>query len=109
MYSALVAQAQRIDVGADRVVLTFAPSQKIGPTFEKFKPALDGIATRLAGRKVVVVSDTSGKEPASSDPAAPPPVDPAKKSALKEQAMADPGVQALFEVFPGDIRDVEEM
>ena len=32
-----------------------------------------------------------------------------KKSALKEQALADPGVQALFEVFPAEIRDVEEM
>ena len=32
-----------------------------------------------------------------------------KKSALREQAMADAGVQALLEVFPAEIRDVEEM
>jgi DNA polymerase-3 subunit gamma/tau len=33
----------------------------------------------------------------------------AKKSALREQALADAGVQALLEVFPAEIRDVEEM
>ena len=32
-----------------------------------------------------------------------------KKSALREQALADAGVQALLEVFPAEIRDVEEM
>jgi hypothetical protein len=32
-----------------------------------------------------------------------------KKAALKEQALADAGVQALLEVFPAEIRDVEEM
>ena len=32
-----------------------------------------------------------------------------RKIALREQAMADAGVQALLEVFPAEIRDVEEM
>jgi len=32
-----------------------------------------------------------------------------KKSALREQALGDPGVKALLEVFPAEIRDVEEM
>jgi hypothetical protein len=32
-----------------------------------------------------------------------------KKSALRERALADAGVQALLEVFPAEIRDVEEM
>jgi hypothetical protein len=32
-----------------------------------------------------------------------------RKSALKEEALADAGVQALLEVFPAEIRDVEEM
>ena len=31
------------------------------------------------------------------------------KKSLREQAMADAGVQALLEVFPAEIRDVEEM
>jgi DNA polymerase III subunit gamma/tau len=35
--------------------------------------------------------------------------DSARKSTLREQALADAGVQALLEVFPAEIRDVEEM
>ena len=37
------------------------------------------------------------------------PVDADRKTALKEQALADAGVQAMLEVFPAEIRDVEEM
>ena len=32
-----------------------------------------------------------------------------RQTALKAQALADPGVQSLLEVFPAEIRDVEEM
>ena len=32
-----------------------------------------------------------------------------KKSALRDKALADAGVQAMLEVFPAEIRDVEEM
>ena len=41
----------------------------------------------------------SAPEPAAPDP----------KSALRAQALADAGVQAMLEVFPAEIRDVEEM
>ena len=34
---------------------------------------------------------------------------PDKKAELRKQAMADAGVQAMLEVFPAEIRDVEEM
>jgi hypothetical protein len=49
-------------------------------------------------------------DPAAPATAAPAP-DPvaAKKTELREQALADAGVQALLEVFPAEIRDVEEM
>jgi DNA polymerase-3 subunit gamma/tau len=106
-YNALMLQAQRVDVTADSVMLTFRPEQKIAPTFEKYRPAIEAIATRLLGRKTTVVATiASGDEPpaqTTSDPAA------GRKSALREQALADAGVQALLEVFPAEIRDVEEM
>jgi hypothetical protein len=35
--------------------------------------------------------------------------EPDRKAALKQQALADSGVQAMLEVFPAEIRDVEEM
>jgi hypothetical protein len=34
---------------------------------------------------------------------------PDKKAALREQAMADAGVQDMLDVFAAEIRDVEEM
>ena len=110
MYNSLVVQAQRLDVAADRITLTFAASQKIAPTFDKYRPELEAIATRLAGRKITVVSDMTGKEPdAANGTGGAKPVDADRKTALKEQALADAGVQAMLEVFPAEIRDVEEM
>jgi hypothetical protein len=34
---------------------------------------------------------------------------PDRKAALKARALADAGVKALLEVFPAEIRDVEEI
>ena len=96
--------------GSEIIVLGDA-SQKIGPTFEKYRPQLETIATKLAGRKVTVVSETvaASESPAGAEAEARAATEAERKTALKEQAMADPGVQALLEVFPADIRDVEEM
>jgi DNA polymerase-3 subunit gamma/tau len=113
LYNTVLAQAQRLELVGDKLVLTFPASFK-SPAFDKYKATIEGIATKLAGRRVTVQADTSGADQPSAPDApegggAKPPVDPQKKSALKEQALADPGVQALLEVFPADIRDVEEM
>jgi DNA polymerase III subunit gamma/tau len=110
MYNTLLVQAQKLEVLGDRLILTFAASFKYGPTFDKYRTTLEGIASKLAGRKIAVEADGSGAERAADDaPKARPPVDIGKQAALKEQAMADAGVQALLEVFPAEIRDVEEM
>jgi hypothetical protein len=109
LYNTLVVQAQRMDVSNDRIVLTFVAAQKIGPTFDKYRPVLEALATRMAGRKISVLSDTSAKEPPADGSAAAQAADADRKSSLKEQALADAGVQAMLEVFPAEIRDVEEM
>ncbi|HUR32674.1 MAG TPA: DNA polymerase III subunit gamma/tau [Vicinamibacterales bacterium] len=109
MYNTVLIQAQRIEVLGDRLVLTFASSFKFGPAFEKYRTALEAIATRLAGRRIAVEADGTGAETAAPDAPARPAVNVEKQAALKEQAMADTGVQALLEVFPAEIRDVEEM
>jgi DNA polymerase-3 subunit gamma/tau len=106
-YNTVVVQAQRIDVQGDRIVLTYTAAQKIGPAFERYKSTLETVATRLAGRKIAVVNETTAAEPAASGSAQGGEAD--RKSALKEEALADAGVQALLEVFPAEIRDVEEM
>ena len=110
MYNTVLVQAQKLEVLGDRLTLTFAASFKFGPAFEKYRSALEGIASRLAGRKMSVLADGTGAEPeAPLTQQARPAVDTEKRAALKEQALADTGVQALLEVFPAEIRDVEEM
>jgi hypothetical protein len=110
LYNTLLVQAQKFEVMGDRLVLTFAPGFKFGPAFEKYRGALEAMAAKLAGRKITVEADASGVEAApESTPASRPGVDPGRQAALKEQALADTGVQALLEVFPAEIRDIEEM
>jgi len=110
LYNTVLVQAQKLEVLGDRLVLTFASSFKFGPAFEKYRTTLEGIASKLAGRKITVAADGTGAEAASADtPQKKPVADVEKQAALKEQALADTGVQALLEVFPAEIRDVEEM
>ena len=114
-----MAQAQKIDVGSDRVVFTFSSAQRaLRDRFETDRPWLESLALQIAGKRVVfasVLMEAGAAQPALADAAAggasttaeKSPAD--RKSALKEQALADAGVQALLEVFPAEIRDVEEM
>ena len=108
-YNTVVAQAQKIEVTSDRVTFTFSSGQRaLKDNVEQNRAWLEALAMRVAGRKVSIVG-------VQTDAAAPP-AEPAPKAApaeqkpsLREQAMADSGVQALLEVFPAEIRDVEEI
>jgi hypothetical protein len=88
-------------------VLSYTAAQKIGPAFDRYRPVLEVTATKLAGRKMAVVADITTADAAPAGDARSSEAD--RKSALKEEALADAGVQALLEVFPAEIRDVEEM
>ena len=89
--------------------------------FEQNRSWLESTAEKVAGRKVTVQSTQGEAAPAAaadSGPSADSAGEPAaaataaksdRKTALKEQALADAGVKALLEVFPAEIRDVEEM
>lgn len=112
LYNTLLVQAQKMEVLGDRLILTFAASFKYGVPFERYKSTITGIASKLAGRNITLEVDATGADAPPDEPAhgrARPPVDAGKQAALKEQALADTGVQALLEVFPAEIRDVEEM
>jgi hypothetical protein len=105
----VVAQAQTIEVSADRVAFTFSATQRtLCETLEQHRAWLEGIAGRLAGRKVTVVA-VQAADAAVPLPGQTPDAAVTRKSELREQALADAGVQALLEVFPAEIRDVEEM
>jgi DNA polymerase III subunit gamma/tau len=109
-YNTVVAQAQKIDVAMDRITFTFSATQRtLRDVFDQNRAWLESTAEQVARRKVGVTAVQT--EPASAEPSAAAPPDPAaaKKASLREQAMADSGVQAFLEVFPAEIRDVEEM
>jgi hypothetical protein len=119
-YNTVVAQAHRIDVNADRITFVFGPAQSsLRQWFDQQKTWLDAAAERVAGRKIVVTSELASAPAASADPGSriPDPgsrlPDPGQateqKRDLKAEAMSSSTVQAMLEVFPAEIREVEEM
>jgi DNA polymerase-3 subunit gamma/tau len=110
-YNTVVAQAQKIEVEATRVSFTFSAAQRtLRDVFEQNRPWLESVAQQVTGRQIAVTS-VQGAEPGASGAqlAVEAPGKTDRKSTLKEQALADASVQALLEVFPAEIRDVEEM
>lgn len=109
-YGTVVAQAQRINIDADRVMFTFAPGQRtLRDMFEQNRVWLESVAQKVAGRRIAVSSVHGDAAAPPPGVAAAPPPEADRKAALRDRALADPGVQALLEVFPAEIRDVEEM
>jgi len=102
-YNMVVAQAQKIEVAGDRVTFTFSPNQRaMRDTFEQNRSWLESVGQQVAGRRIAFAAQSE----AAGEPT---PTAPDKKTVLREQAMADAGVQTLLEMFPAEIRDVEEM
>jgi DNA polymerase-3 subunit gamma/tau len=118
-YNMVVAQAQKIEIAGDHVTFTFSPAQRtLLSTLEQSRPLLEETAQRLAGGRKVTVVGVMAEAAAAPTVETPAPgdakssdgaVDNGRKPTLREQALADAGVQALLEVFPAEIRDVEEM
>ena len=88
-----------------RVLLGLAQPRQDDPADQEARTTAERVAQRKVGVSAVQT------EPTSTEPSASAPADPAavKKASLREQAMADSGVQAFLDVFPAEIRDVEEM
>jgi DNA polymerase-3 subunit gamma/tau len=111
LYSLAIAQAQRIEVTGDAVTFTFAPNQNVARAqLEQNRDWLEATAGRLTGRKIRVSAVQASGE--ASTPEAEEKASPAASTAkrdLKAEAMSSTGVQALLDVFPAEIRDVEEM
>jgi DNA polymerase III subunit gamma/tau len=107
-YNMVVAQAQKIEVAGDRVTFTFAPNQRtLRDTFEQNRPWLESIGQQVAGRRLVFAAQTQSEASGPTAESGDKPPD--KKAVLREQALADAGVQTMLEMFPAEIRDVEEM
>ena len=114
-YGTVIAQAQRIDVEADRVLIAFAPQHKaMRVQVDPVRATLEEIASQLAGRRMAVVTvETPGAASAPAAASAPDaatagPPGPDRQSQLRQQALADKSVQALLDVFGTQIKEVEE-
>ncbi|MBE3071681.1 MAG: hypothetical protein IMZ67_01785, partial [Acidobacteria bacterium] len=112
-FGTVVAQAQRIDFDADRVVFAFSAAHRIlGEQVQQNRAWLESLIERLAGRKVPVIAQTAEAVRDESSPGAPGRSQGAGAptlAELKTAALADPAVKALFDVFPSEIREVEEI
>jgi DNA polymerase-3 subunit gamma/tau len=116
LYNMVVAQAQGIEVGGDRVTFEFSSTQRtLRDTLEQHRAWLESIAQQIAGRRIAIaIVQADAASPAAGEGSAPDMKASDKKSAdrksaLREQALADAGVQTMLEIFPAEIRDVEEM
>ena len=100
----------------DRIVFSFVPAQRLfEEQVEQNRAWLESLAARMAGRKMPPSAWSPSRRrprlapPASGQPGALPPVRPAGPAdALKAAAAADPGMQALLDLFPAEIEDVED-
>ena len=110
-----VATAQKIEIDGGRLVFTFGPvHETMRQQVDARRQWLESLAESVAGRKVGVVttrgaaSDAPASRPtAGVEPSAP--AAPLPDADLKARALADGGVQAMLDVFPAEIREVEEI
>ena len=112
-YNTVVAQAQKIDVTGDRVTFTFSPTHRaLREQFEQSRGWVEATAERVAGRRVMVESTqgvASTPAPATEAGEKSEPGAVSTKRDLKADAMSSSAIQAVLEVFPAEIRDVEEI
>lgn len=114
-FGTVAAQAQRIDIDADRIVFTFSAAHRLlSEQVQQNRAWLESLAERLAGRKIPVsarLADNAA-EPASSgapDGAAGAGAGQTKANDLKTATLANPAVKALFDILPAEIREIEEL
>ena len=95
------------------MTFSFLPAHRaLREQFEQARSWLEVMANRLAGRRITVVAVQSDAPAASAgQPPAPAAVaeESGTKRDLKAEALSSAAVQAMLEVFPAEIRDIEEM
>jgi DNA polymerase-3 subunit gamma/tau len=107
-YRTVVAQAQKIEVSENRITFSFLPIHRLlREKVEASRTWLEAIGQTVTGQRTAVVAvelDAPQATPAAfASGAAPKPVD------LKATALGDAAVQAMLDVFPAEIEDVEEI
>lgn len=105
-HGTVVAQAQRIDLEGDKLVFAFTPGQRtLASQLRQNRGWLEQMASQIVGRQVAVTTEQGDAEP-SPESATP---DPSEQARLREQAMRDPVVQSMLEVFPTKVGNIEKL
>jgi DNA polymerase III subunit gamma/tau len=108
-YNTVVAQAQKIEFGPDCVTFSFLPAHRmLREQVETNRPWLEQIASGIAGKRMPVGAAQAEGVPEPVATAAGPAAQP-KAPDLKTTAMSDSAVQAMLDVFPAEIENVEEI
>ena len=109
LFSMVIAQAQKIEAVGDTLVFTFAPNHRsLASQLEPKRAWVESIAQSIAGRKMRLII-REGEPVAAPKPSAADAAKGAKAADLKARAKAEPTVQAVLDVFGGEIEDVEEL
>lgn len=111
-YNTVVAAAYRVEVTPDQVTFTFLPNQKVPrQQCEDARPWLESVGERVLGRRpTITVAVADAPPPAAPQASASAATQPRTEGAdeeLRSEAMADPTVQALFEIFPVERTKIE--
>jgi DNA polymerase-3 subunit gamma/tau len=105
-HGTVVAQAQRIDLEGDKLVFVFTPGQRtLASQLRQNSGWLEQMASKIVGRQVVVITEQRDAELLSES------VTPesSEQALLREQAMSDPVVQSIFEVFSAEVGSIEKL
>ena len=105
-HGTVVAQAQRIDLEGDKLVFAFTPGQRtLASQLRQNSGWLEQMASKIVGRQVIVTTEQRDAKP-PSESATP---ESSEQARLREQAMSDPVVQSMLEVFPAKVGNIEKL
>jgi DNA polymerase-3 subunit gamma/tau len=125
LYNMAIAMAQRIDASETAITFTFAANHNVARAqLEQNREWLELLTERLTGRRIPVralqadavqadavqaaAAQTEGDAPSAAGASGPAASGKPARD-LRAEAMASPAVQAVLEVFPAELGDVEEM
>ena len=106
LYSMVIAQAQKVDFEDDNLVMMFAPAHKaLKGQLEGKRAWIEQLAKSITGRTIKLVTRDGEAAPAATKKDD---ISAARHAELKARAKAAPTVQAVLDVFGGDVDSVEE-
>ena len=108
-HGTVVAQAQRIELLDSRLVFVFTETQRtLAAQLRQNRGWLEEMASRVVGRKIQVATENAPHDAAASS-SGQPSAQTEEQVKLRDQALSDPVVQTMLEVFPAEIGEVKKI